>query len=93
MVILQPLCATLPSPEAGDARLCGATRPFGFSPDSGQTSPSMQASALGTFGPNVNAVLLGDMENRALKSLYSPSTNTYGETPSHCTRLTTITSS
>jgi hypothetical protein len=53
---LQPLWAPLPSLEAGDARLYGATQPF--SPDSGQTSPSMWASALGTFGPNVNAVSL-----------------------------------
>jgi hypothetical protein len=66
--ILQPLWATLPSPEARAARLTGATRPFRAG--SGRTSPSLRAGA-GSPGPN--AVSISDMDVRALKSLYAAS--------------------
>ena len=74
VAILQPLWATLPSPEARAARLTGATRPFRAG--SGRTSPSMRvvgAGAPGSPGPNV--VSISDMDVRALKGLYTPGTN------------------
>ncbi|KAH9023077.1 Up-regulated during septation-domain-containing protein [Lactarius pseudohatsudake] len=61
VAILQPLWATLPSPEARAARLSGATRPFRAG--NGRSSPSLRAA---------------DLDVRALKSLYTPGTNTNG---------------
>ena len=77
VAILQPLWATLPSPEARAARLSGAARPFRAG--SGRTSPSLRAGTPNSPGPNVS---ISDMDVRALKSLYTPggsgSTNTNG---------------
>ena len=78
VAILQPLWATLPSPEARVSRLSGATRPFRAG--SGRTSPSLRAGTPGSPGPNL--VSISDMDVRTLKSLYTPgggsSANTNG---------------
>ncbi|KAH9174506.1 Up-regulated during septation-domain-containing protein [Lactarius sanguifluus] len=71
VAILQPLWATLPSPEARAARLSGATRPFRAG--NGRTSPSLRAGTPGSPGPSIS-----DLDVRALKSLYTPGTNTNG---------------
>ncbi|KAI9431299.1 Up-regulated during septation-domain-containing protein [Lactarius indigo] len=71
VAILQPLWATLPSPEARAARLSGATRPFRAG--SGRTSPSLRAGTPGSPGPSIS-----DLDVRALKSLYTPGGNTNG---------------
>jgi hypothetical protein len=70
VAILQPLWATLPSPEARAARLTGATRPFRAG--SGRTSPSMRVGAGTPGSPSPNVVSISDMDVRALKSLYNP---------------------
>jgi len=67
VTILQPLWATLPSPEARAARLSNAARPFRAG--GGRTSPSQRAGA-GSPGPS--GVSISDMDVRALKSLYAP---------------------
>ncbi|KAF8267438.1 Up-regulated during septation-domain-containing protein, partial [Lactarius quietus] len=72
VAILQPLWATLPSPEARAARLSGATRPL-FRAGSGRTSPSMRAGAPGSPGQSIS-----DMDVRALKSLYTPGSGSSG---------------
>ncbi|KAH9022188.1 Up-regulated during septation-domain-containing protein [Lactarius hengduanensis] len=71
VAILQPLWATLPSPEARAARLSGATRPFRAG--NGRSSPSLRAGTPGSPGPSIS-----DLDVRALKSLYTPGTNTNG---------------
>lgn len=68
VAVLQPLWATLPSPEARATRLSGATRPFRAG--SGRTSPSRRAGTPGSPGPNPMSI--SDMDVRALKSLYTP---------------------
>lgn len=70
VAILQPLWATLPSPEARAARLSSAARPFRAG--GGRTSPSLRAVG-GPGSPSVNAVSISDMDVRALKTLYNPS--------------------
>ena len=64
VAILQPLWATLPSPEARATRLSGATRPFRAG--SGRTSPMGIRTS-----PGPGSVSISDMDVRALKSLYS----------------------
>ncbi|KAH9009841.1 Up-regulated during septation-domain-containing protein [Lactarius deliciosus] len=71
VAILQPLWATLPSPEARASRLSGATRPFRAG--NGRSSPSLRAGTPGSPGPSIS-----DLDVRALKSLYTPGTNTNG---------------
>jgi hypothetical protein len=66
--ILQPLWATLPSPEARAARLSTAARPFRAG--GGRTSPSLRAVGPGSPGPS--AISISDMDVRALKTLYTP---------------------
>ena len=68
VAILQPLWATLPSPEARVARLSNAARPFRAG--NGRTSPSLRMGNPGSPGPSV--VSISDMDVRALKSLYTP---------------------
>ena len=64
MATLQPLWATLPSPEAR------ATRPFRAG--SGRTLPCMRSGCTRQSRPVVS---IRDMEVRTLKSLYSTNTN------------------
>ncbi|KAH9055308.1 Up-regulated during septation-domain-containing protein [Lactarius vividus] len=73
VAILQPLWATLPSPEVRAARLSGATRPFRAG--GGRTSPSLRAGTPGSPGPSIS-----DLDVRALKSLYTPGGGTNGTT-------------
>ena len=68
VAILQPLWATLPSPEARAARLSNAARPFRAG--NGRTSPNQRMGAPGS--PAQNTVSISDMDVRALKSLYTP---------------------
>jgi hypothetical protein len=68
IAILQPLWATLPSPEARAARLSNAARPFRAG--NGRASPSLRMGNPGSPGPSV--VSISDMDVRALKSLYNP---------------------
>ena len=69
VAVLQPLWATLPSPEARAARLSNAARPFRAG--NGRTSPNLRlGSPGGSPGPNV--VSISDMDVRALKGLYTP---------------------
>ena len=77
VAILQPLWATLPSPEARAARLTGATRPFRAG--SGRTSPSTRVVGAGAPGsPGPSLVSISDMDVRVLKGLYTPGTNGNG---------------
>ena len=69
VAILQPLWATLPSPEARAARLSNAARPFRAG--NGRTSPSLRMGVPGS--PAQTTVSISDMDVRALKSLYTPS--------------------
>ncbi|KAI0265949.1 Up-regulated during septation-domain-containing protein [Gloeopeniophorella convolvens] len=79
--ILQPLWATLPSPEARAARLTSAARPFRAG-SSGRTSPSLRAGAgAGPNSPSPSAASISDMDVRALKSLYSPGGGAGAGTP------------
>ena len=66
--ILQPLWATLPSPEARAARLSNAARPFRTG--NGRASPNLRMGNPGSPGSNV--VSISDMDVRALKTLYTP---------------------
>ena len=68
IAVLQPLWATLPSPEARVARLSNAARPFRAG--NGRTSPSLRVGAPGS--PAQTTVSISDMDVRALKSLYAP---------------------
>jgi hypothetical protein len=75
VAILQPLWATLPSPEARAARLSNAARPFRAG--NGRTSPNLR-----TGTPPQNSVSISDMDVRALKSLYTPGGGGGGYAPS-----------
>lgn len=68
VAILQPLWATLPSPEARAARLSNAARPFRAG--NGRSSPNLRLGAPGS--PAQTTVSISDMDVRALKSLYTP---------------------
>ena len=68
VAILQPLWATLPSPEARAARLSNAARPFRAG--NGRTSPNLRMGVPGS--PAQNTVSISDLDVRALKSLYTP---------------------
>src|SRR6266446_1460836 len=66
--ILQPLWATLPSPEARASRLSSAARPFRAG--NGRNSPGPRMGVPGS--PAQTTVSISDMDVRALKSLYTP---------------------
>jgi hypothetical protein len=66
VAILQPLWATLPSPEARAARLSSAARPFRAG--GGRTSPSLRPGV----GPGSPGPSISDLDVRALKTLYTP---------------------
>ena len=82
VAILQPLWATLPSPEARAARLSSAARPFRAG--NGRTSPNLRMGAPGS--PAQTAVSISDMDVRTLKSLYTPGVNGGGSGSSSPTR-------
>jgi len=76
VAILQPLWATLPSPEARAARLSNAARPFRAG--GGRASPNLRAVG-GPGSPSVNAVSISDMDVRALKTLYGSGSSPGGQ--------------